>query len=228
LSDQENTPAFGSAPNSHGIGEPETQPSPNTARRKGANRREEILDAASQLFVSFGPSRTTTRQIAQAVGISQPSLYAHFPTKVALSHALATRAFSLLEARMEQTEAMYSSPNEHLEALIRGYIDFAIEESAAYKIAFMIDFQLSHEQIISLQELTGLRAFHIFKSKIEALQDTGFLKQEPSDVLAQSIWAAMHGLCALLLARPLFPWANRASLIDSHARLIIQGAQAGQ
>jgi AcrR family transcriptional regulator len=43
--------------------------------------RELILDAAAALFVSNGYSATTTRQIAERVGIRQPSLYNHFATK---------------------------------------------------------------------------------------------------------------------------------------------------
>jgi hypothetical protein len=34
------------------------------------------------------------------------------------------------------------------------------------------------------------------------------------DHLEQSLWASMHGLCALLLARPDFPWGEIAPLID--------------
>lgn len=204
---------------------------PRTHRRKSADRRDEILNVASQLFIEFGPSRTTTRQIAREIGISQPSLYAHFPTKEALSHALATRAFGLLEARMAQTDTTQISPHatnskHHLSTLIEGYIDFALEESAAYKIAFMIDLNLEQDQIVILQNLVGLRAFSIFQAKIEELQRADFIKSGPSDLIAQSIWAAMHGLCALLLARPRFPWADRAALIACHVDLIVQGAQS--
>ena len=43
--------------------------------------REEILDAAAGLFVSQGLAATTTRQIAERVGIRQASLYYHFAGK---------------------------------------------------------------------------------------------------------------------------------------------------
>jgi AcrR family transcriptional regulator len=197
-----------------------------TTRRKGALRRDEILNAASTLFIRYGPSKTTTRQIADAVGISQPSLYAHFPTKEALLQALAARAFGLLEDRMAQKEPAPLNPSDHLSALIKGYIDFALEEPSAYKIAFMIDVDLSDEVFIATQEIVGLRAFAIFQSKIEDLQKQNFVKAGDSNLIAQSIWAAMHGLCALLLARPLFPWADRSTLIAAHTQLILQGARA--
>ncbi len=201
---------------------------PRGRRLKGDDRRDEILSAAASLYISFGPSKTTTRQIAQAVGISQPSLYAHFPTKEALSQALAVRAFALLEARMEAFSALQETPHHHLASLIKGYIAFALEESAAYKIAFMVDLALDHDQNSDLQKLAGLPAFGIFREKIEALQAQGFVRAGPTDMIAQSIWAAMHGLCALLLARPLFPWTEKDALINFHTDLIIQGARRKQ
>ena len=42
--------------------------------------REEILDAAAGLFVDRGFEGTSTREIAEAVGIRQASVYYHFPS----------------------------------------------------------------------------------------------------------------------------------------------------
>lgn len=49
--------------------------------RPGATARDEILDAAAELFTSQGFANTSTRAIADAVGIRQSSLYHHFATK---------------------------------------------------------------------------------------------------------------------------------------------------
>ena len=49
--------------------------------RPGATAREEILDAAAELFTTQGYANTSTRSIADAVGIRQSSLYHHFSTK---------------------------------------------------------------------------------------------------------------------------------------------------
>jgi AcrR family transcriptional regulator len=196
----------------------------STPRLPGHLRRDEILSAASILYVEYGPGKTTTRQIAEAVGISQPSLYAHFPTKDALSYALAERSFAILEGRMADVDANAMPPQQHLEALIAGYISYALEEPSAYKIAFMLDLDIAKEVFLSLQQHVGLRAFGIFRDKIAGLQAQGFIRSGDIDTLSQSIWAAMHGLCALLLARPLFPWAERGALIGAHIKLIVDGA----
>ncbi|MFE7974089.1 TetR/AcrR family transcriptional regulator [Streptomyces shenzhenensis] len=53
-------------------------------RHNGLSTREEILQAASRLFGEQGYAKTTTRQIADTVGIKQSTLYYHFADKRAL------------------------------------------------------------------------------------------------------------------------------------------------
>jgi AcrR family transcriptional regulator len=60
-----------------GPGRPRTR----VSTRPGATAREEILDAAAELFTTQGYSTTSTRSIADAVGVRQSSLYHHFATK---------------------------------------------------------------------------------------------------------------------------------------------------
>ncbi|GAA0493170.1 TetR family transcriptional regulator [Paractinoplanes deccanensis] len=52
-----------------------------TRRLPAATAREEILDAAAELFAQRGYAATSTRLIAEAVGIRQASLYYHFANK---------------------------------------------------------------------------------------------------------------------------------------------------
>jgi AcrR family transcriptional regulator len=59
------------------VGRPRLRPASNAA----ASAREEILDAAAELFAGQGLAATTTRQIADRVGIRQASLYYYFTGK---------------------------------------------------------------------------------------------------------------------------------------------------
>ncbi|MEV6028620.1 helix-turn-helix domain-containing protein [Streptomyces sp. NPDC052036] len=58
-------------------GRPRHTPAPDS----GTSAREQILDAAGALFVDHGITSTSTRMIAERVGIRQASLYYHFATK---------------------------------------------------------------------------------------------------------------------------------------------------
>ncbi|WP_280494236.1 TetR/AcrR family transcriptional regulator [Nocardia asiatica] len=57
-------------------------------RRRGTTPRAEILDAAGELFTTNGYANTSTRAIADAVGIRQASLYHHFAAKDDILDAL--------------------------------------------------------------------------------------------------------------------------------------------
>ena len=52
-----------------------------------ANRREELLHAAARLFVEKGFDATTTRDIAEAVGMRSGSPFYHFRSKQELLKA---------------------------------------------------------------------------------------------------------------------------------------------
>ena len=58
------------------VGRPRSTPSAS-----GTGARDEILDAAAALFAERGYAGTTTRAIAERVGIRQASLYYHFAGK---------------------------------------------------------------------------------------------------------------------------------------------------
>ena len=55
-----------------------------TRRMTGKNRKVAIVQAALPLFARKGFAKTTTRDLAQAAGVSEPLLYRHFPSKEAL------------------------------------------------------------------------------------------------------------------------------------------------
>ncbi|WP_232718223.1 TetR/AcrR family transcriptional regulator [Gordonia metallireducens] len=82
------------ASQSGGPGRPRLVPS----RRRGETARDEILDAAAELFTRHGYTGTSTRMIAEAVGIRQASMYHYFGTKDdILAHLLETTVVGSVE-----------------------------------------------------------------------------------------------------------------------------------
>ncbi|MBZ8176303.1 TetR family transcriptional regulator [Corynebacterium poyangense] len=82
------------------------RPRKHSPRRRGRNAREEILDAASELFTTQGFATTSTHQIADAVGIRQASLYYHFPSKTEI---FLTLLKSTIEPSVKLAEALGES-----------------------------------------------------------------------------------------------------------------------
>ena len=58
-------------------------------RKPAKDRQREIIDAVLRLAVAVGPDRLTTQAVADAVGITQPAVFRHFPTRAALWLAVA-------------------------------------------------------------------------------------------------------------------------------------------
>jgi AcrR family transcriptional regulator len=86
-------------------------------RRQGATAREEILDAAAQLFTEDGYAATPTRAIAGAVGIKQASLYYHFASKEDLLAELLVRTVLPSLAFAEAAASSNRPPEVQLYAL---------------------------------------------------------------------------------------------------------------
>jgi AcrR family transcriptional regulator len=63
---------------------PASDASANAPQARGRLRRREILDAATRMFSQGGFNRVSLADIAAEVGITQPGLLHHFPTKAAL------------------------------------------------------------------------------------------------------------------------------------------------
>jgi len=100
---------------------------PRSAPRKASalSTREEILAAAATLFGTQGYTETSTRQIADAVGIKQASLYYHFADKSQILRSLlkGTVAPSVQLAGWMHEHAAGLDPAVRLAALARYDLD---------------------------------------------------------------------------------------------------------
>lgn len=80
--------------------------------------RELILRAASQLFAERGYYGTSTRDIAQAVGIRQPSLFHHFGSKTEMMRELQNREFTPAVCIWEAAQVAAGRPAARLWAAV--------------------------------------------------------------------------------------------------------------
>lgn len=193
------------------------------ARPRTGERREQILDVALKLFAEHGIQGVTTRRIAQAVGISQPSLYAHFRTSDEIAVELCCRGFTRLHDQLTQASAEVGSPEQRLRRLGEEYVRFGLEHPAVYRVAFMVDQPTSQIPEPSPVLAAGLRAFGVLLALFQEVRNS---HDETTAALAQSTWASMHGLVALFLVRHEFPWVEHERLIALHLNRICTRAFA--
>jgi len=88
------------------------------SRMPAAERREQLLDCAAELFARRGYARATTSQLAKAAGVTEPIIYRHFSSKRDLFVALIERAGQRTLEQWEQHLAGAEDPAERLRRLI--------------------------------------------------------------------------------------------------------------
>ena len=97
-------------------------------------RREQLLEAAAQLFSRRGFHAVGIDDIGAAAGISGPGVYRHFASKQALLEALVDRAMTRMLDGAEQITARSDAPDAALEALVDLHVAFAVSERALIEV----------------------------------------------------------------------------------------------
>lgn len=88
----------------------------------GRDTKKAILDAAVSLFVTKGFEQASLREVADAVGITKPSLYYHYSSKLDLLVAVINPLLDELRALADEVEAMPAPDAESRRAVLRSYI----------------------------------------------------------------------------------------------------------
>ncbi|MGB1088069.1 MAG: TetR/AcrR family transcriptional regulator, partial [Alphaproteobacteria bacterium] len=101
------------------------------------HRREEILDAAMEVFETQGGLNAVSfRNVAAVAGCSYSAPYRYFTSKEDLLNALRARAFRWIEAEMKAAIKGKRRATTKLEALARAYIQGGVDRPNRYALMF--------------------------------------------------------------------------------------------
>jgi AcrR family transcriptional regulator len=87
-------------------------------------RREEILDAATELFAAYGYSDAVTQALAERLQVGKGTIYRHFPSKRELFLAAADRVMRRMRDRIDIAVAGIDDPLERTSQAIRTFLAF--------------------------------------------------------------------------------------------------------
>ncbi len=177
-------------------------------RGEGDLLRAEILAAAERLLIKTGDEGAVSiRAIADAAGVTPPSIYMHFADKTELLAAVCQARFHDLDRVMEEAAAQAASPVEALWARGRAYVRFGLENPEHYRILFMTK-PGAERPTKDEGDLPGLTAFSHLVEDVARCMDAGFLAAGDPFLVATGLWTGVHGITSLLIARPDFPWPD--------------------
>lgn len=116
-------------------------------RKSAEERREEIVDAAIRLAADIGPDRLTTERLAKEVGISQPGIFRHFPTKVDIWAAVARRIGVLFQANAATGDLGEASPQDTLRRMVADHLNFIHKTPAIPAILFSRELHAENDDL---------------------------------------------------------------------------------
>src|SRR5215210_2615874 len=117
--------------------EPSSFPSPAERRRRNRDEvRRAILDAARAVMREQGVAALSLREVARRVQMQAPSLYAYFPSKMALYDALFLMAVRLRAEYRDRADAGREEFWDRLEGRFESYFRFAQENPELYQLAY--------------------------------------------------------------------------------------------
>jgi AcrR family transcriptional regulator len=195
---------------------------------ENSKTRTVIIDAARELFVNKGIESVTMREIAKRIGYSATSIYLYFADKEALLRAICDT--DLLTLTTELKEALtLADPVERLLAICHAYTLFALSHPNHYRMMFMMPRPPHTPELSSLQQNSVEQdGYFLLKMVVEEVFKAGKFKSEIQDteLAAQTIWSATHGVCSLHIIMADDTWVNWRDIesrLQSMRGMIIRG-----
>jgi AcrR family transcriptional regulator len=196
--------------------------------REKKELRQEILDAARDLFVREGFENVSMRKIAEKIEYSPTTIYLYFQDKADLLDCICEETFARLVRKQTALDQTVEHPFERLRRGLRAYIEFGLKHPNHYKVAFMMPDPFDDPEHCVRAHAMGQKAFDHLRTTISQCAEQRMIEVEDIEATAQSVWAAIHGLTSLLIAHPRFEWVERDHLIDTLIENILSGLRAGR
>src|ERR1041384_1898431 len=163
-------------------------------------RRDEIVEAAEELYRELGWDAVTMDSVARRARLSRALVYVYFKDKQDLHFAIAARALDMLRQRFEEASARARTGMDKVEACGRAYMAFAQEfphffDACARLESKAVDGAEPSPQAERRGEC-GPRGPSVVVDALATGQKDGSIRSEIGDleVVSRVLWGFMHGL----------------------------------
>jgi len=199
--------------------------------REKQQLKQRILGAARELFVRQGYESVSMRKIADKIEYSPATIYTYFKDKDEILDCLCEETF--LKLHLERSAAVNETDGDVLEALKKGmetYIRFGLDHPEDYIVTFILK-AAPYEKPGSRETRkakTGQRCFSNMRNLVRRCMEEGKIKHADLEETSQALWAGIHGLTALLITQPGFPFVEREKLIGRLIEILVGGLNPAQ
>jgi len=187
-----------------------------------------ILDAARELFVTYGYQEVSIRKIADKIEYSPAAIYGYFPSKDDIFFALAEEGFRLLFSyAREQERPPDEDPSERLRRMFWRYYQFSKEHSEYFALMFI---DRSVPRIRDHWDRFGFvgQMKHDMVSRVQEAIEAGACPADtPPHTVFRLLLTAAHGAATLRLCDRLAPGEDGDMLARASIDAALLGLRAG-
>lgn len=171
-------------------------PRPAITPKQRLETRERIRAAAATLVRQGNPEKITIRRVAKEAGVSVGTIYKYFEDISDLGRSLWQEPVDALRSQMSDIAAGTDDPVKRIRLLLQAYADFARDKHRVFRGAFLYVRPDSREKP-PRTALEDEPFFDHLKTAIAQGQESGVFVDGDQKMLAQLLWAALHGALAL-------------------------------
>jgi AcrR family transcriptional regulator len=153
--------------------------------------KERILNAATALLDTGGPSAVTLRAVGDAAGVSQSAPYRHYADKRALLDAMARRIIEQMSFSVETARNETDSSFAALHLVVGQYFEFARRYPVRYRLL------LEESRSDSAVGAEARQAFATIANLVHVAQRSGDLREGDPEQIVALIFGAVHGMADL-------------------------------
>ncbi|QDQ98175.1 TetR/AcrR family transcriptional regulator [Tomitella fengzijianii] len=124
---------------SEGSADSAHRPTKKPARMPRNERRLQLMEAASTVFVVRGYHSAGMDEIAETAGVSKPVLYQHFPSKLDLYMTVLTRHIDQMVHGVLQALRSTTDNRKRVHAAVGAFFDFVDNDTQGYRLVFESD-----------------------------------------------------------------------------------------
>ena len=183
---------------------------PTAALSKGGRTAERILEAAETLFAKRGYAGTTLRDVAAEVGLRNPSLYNHFPSKESLYAAVLERGISPM---LEALSAFAESERQDSTAVIRRMLELLAQRPNLAQL-------IQHEILAGGERMNPLLrewVEPVFAQARRAIERNPAASRWRPDQIPLLVLALYHVVVGYFTIAPLYKTLNGEDLLSEQA-----------
>jgi TetR/AcrR family transcriptional regulator len=147
-------------------------------RKPAELRKAEIVATVLDLADRIGPDRVTTGAVASAIGVTQPALFRHFPTKAELWQTVAEHVSEGLTAAWDDALSLGDEPLARLRALIAAQLAQIAATPALPMLLFSRELNLANAELRAAFHGKLMTFRSLLAREVSAGQEAGLLRDD--------------------------------------------------